>query len=96
MKDSLLDRIKQTYPHYTDKQVVTMAMHLDMMFFAKICSKDALFNKSAPFHYEIADVLQDDRIKRANIMSFRGSAKCLDGDTMIRVEDGYSTLTIVS
>ena len=75
MKENLLDRIKQTYPHYNDKQIVTMAMHLDIMFFAKICSKDAMFNKSAPFHYEIADVLQNNAVKRANIMSFRGSAK---------------------
>lgn len=72
---NILAYIKTKYPHYNEFQVVKMAMHLDMMYFAKICSKDAMFNKSPDFHYEIAKNIQDDRLKRINVISFRGSAK---------------------
>ena len=71
----LLTSIKAKYPHYTEKQVIKLAMYMDMMSFIKICSPEALSNKSPDFHYEIADHIQNKRITRLNILSFRGSAK---------------------
>lgn len=73
--NNILEIIKERYPHYTEKQVIKLAMHLDMMMFAKVCSREAMFNKSPDFHYEIAKTIQNDKNKRVNIISFRGSAK---------------------
>ena len=74
MSSDLIARIQKTFPHYTDTQVVSMAMRLDLLFFAKICAKEAVHNKSPEFHYEMAKYVQDDAVKRLNIISFRGSA----------------------
>jgi len=50
----LLTSIRSKYPHYTEKQVIKLAMYMDMMSFIKVCSPEALSNKSPDFHYEIA------------------------------------------
>ena len=74
MNNNLIERIRKTFPHYDDTQILSMAMRLDLLFFAKICAKEAVHNKTPEFHYEMAKYVQDDAVKRLNIISFRGSA----------------------
>ncbi len=71
----LISSIKREYPHYSEKQVVKLAMYMDMMSFIKVCSPESMSNQSPEFHYEIAKNIQDPKVKRLNILSFRGSAK---------------------
>ena len=72
---SLVNLIRAEYPHYSDEQVLKLAMYSDMMSFISVCSPEALSNKSPAFHYEIAENIQDKKILKLNILSFRGSAK---------------------
>ena len=50
-------------------------MMKDMLHFVRICLPDAIKNNTPPFHLEIIENIQDENVKKLNILSFRGSAK---------------------
>ena len=67
--------IKRMFPGYTEKQVLKLAMMKDMLHFVKICLPESMKNDTPDFHLEIIKHIQDENVKKLNILSFRGSAK---------------------
>lgn len=60
----------------------------DLVLFGKVVAPNLFPIPSPEFHYELSDLLLDDKKKYLNIVAPRGSAKCLSGETDIYLNDG--------